>query len=60
LATLADAAWAAPYDAERLEFQIAALTRSLARIPASELRPGCPTHKLLTELASTIKALTRS
>lgn len=58
LAELADAAWAAPYEQDRFELQVAALARSLARMPAAELRPGRPAHSLLTELASTLDALT--
>jgi ParB family chromosome partitioning protein len=59
LAELADAAWAAPYEQDRLEMQVAALARSLSRIPPAELRPGRPAHSLLTELATTLGALTR-
>ena len=40
------------------ELQVAALARSLARMPASELRPGRPAHALLTELAATLGSLT--
>ncbi len=58
LAELADAAWAAPYDQDRFELQVAALARSLARMPGAELRPGRPAHALLTELASTLGTLT--
>ena len=57
LAEIADAAWAAPYDAERLEFQVAALARSLARMPAAERRPGSPAHTLLVQLRDTLNAL---
>lgn len=59
LALMADAAWAAPFDSERLEYQVAALARSLARIPAAELRPGKPAHALLANLSHTLDALTR-
>jgi ParB family chromosome partitioning protein len=58
LAELADAAWAAPYEQDRFELQVGALARSLARMPAAELRPGRPAHTLLTELATTLSALT--
>lgn len=58
LAELADAAWAAPYEQERFELQMAALARSLARMPASELRPGRPARLLLADLAATLSALT--
>jgi hypothetical protein len=57
LAELADAAWAAPFDQERLDFQVAALARSLARIPAAELRAGHPAHALLTQLQRTLGTL---
>ena len=57
LSELADAAWAAPFDPERLEFQIAALARSLARLPAPELRPGKPGHARLSQLRSALDAL---
>ena len=60
LSHMADAAWAAPFDAERLEFQIAALARSLSRMPAAELRSGRPSHMLLVELRNTLRALTNS
>lgn len=59
LASLADAAWAAPFELERLEFQIAALARTLARVPAAELRPGSPVHRQLAHLERTLSALTR-
>ncbi len=58
LAELAEAAWAAPYEQDRFELQVAALARSLARIPAAELRAGRPAHTLLTELAATLGTLT--
>lgn len=58
LADLADAAWAAPYEQDRFELQVGALARSLARMPAAELRPGRPAHTLLAELATTLSALT--
>jgi ParB family chromosome partitioning protein len=58
LAELADAAWAAPYEQERFELQVAALARSLARMPAAELHRGRPAHTLLTELAATLATLT--
>lgn len=58
LTELADAAWAAPYEQDRFELQVAALARTLARMPASELRPGRPAHALLTELAATLGSLT--
>lgn len=57
LAELAGAAWAAPFDPERLDFQIAALARSLARIPAAELRPGRPAHAALSHLRDTLEEL---
>lgn len=57
LAELADTAWAAPFDPERLEFQIAALARSLARIPAAELRSGHPLRDRLVALRSALDAL---
>ncbi len=59
LTQLADAAWAAPFDSERLEFQIAALARSLARIPATELRSDRPANALLNELSAALIALIR-
>jgi len=59
LAELADAAWAASFDPERLEFQIAALARSLARIPAAELRSGQPGHTLLAQLAAALQQMLR-
>jgi ParB family chromosome partitioning protein len=58
LTELADAAWAAPYEHDRFELQVAALARSLARMPAAELRRGRPAHIILTELAATLGALT--
>ncbi len=58
LAELADAAWAAPYEQDRFEFQVAALARSLARLPASELRPGRLAYTTLSELAQTLTILT--
>lgn len=58
LTNAADAAWAAPFDLERLDFQVAAIARSLARIPAAELRPGRPAYALLTELATALAILT--
>lgn len=58
LAEQAEGAWAAPFDPERLDFQVAALARLLARLPAAELRPGRPVHTLLTELTATLNALT--
>ena len=58
LAELADAAWAAPYEQDRFEMQVAALARSLARMPAAELRTGRPAHALLQELAATLGTLT--
>jgi ParB family chromosome partitioning protein len=60
LSELADAAWAAPFDPDRLELQVAALARSLARIPAADLRPGRPAHALLSELAATLATLNKS
>jgi ParB family chromosome partitioning protein len=57
LAEVADAAWAAPYDADRLDYQVAALARSLARIPAAELRPGHAGRTLLTQLQATLSTL---
>lgn len=60
LAELADAAWAAPFEQDRLEFQVAGLARSLARMPAAELRPGRPAYALLTSLARTLDSLTRT
>jgi len=58
LAELADAAWAAPFEQDRFELQVAALARSLARMPAAELRPGRPASMLLNELAATLGSLT--
>lgn len=57
LAELADAAWAAPFDQERLDLQVAALARSLARIPAAELRPGHPAQALLAQLERTLSSM---
>jgi ParB family chromosome partitioning protein len=57
LAELADAAWAAPFDQERLDLQVAALARSLARIPAAELRPGHPAQALLAQLERTLRSI---
>lgn len=57
LSELAEAAWAAPYDQERFEFQVAALARSLARMPSAELRSGRPANTLLIELAATLRSL---
>jgi ParB family chromosome partitioning protein len=57
LAELADAAWAAPFEQERLDLQVAALARSLARIPTAALRPGHPAHTLLTQLQTTLNTL---
>lgn len=57
LAQLADAAWAAPFDEERLDYQVAALARTLARMPASELQPGRKSRNLLDELSEALQAV---
>ncbi|HET9659891.1 MAG TPA: ParB/RepB/Spo0J family partition protein [Thermomicrobiales bacterium] len=57
LVAIADAAWAASFDPERLDFQVAALARSLARLPTAELRFGHPVHTLLTQLQHTLDTL---
>jgi len=58
LAELADAAWAAPYEHDRFEMQVAALARSLARMPAAELHPGRPAHTRLLELDAALRSMT--
>jgi len=46
-----------PYDGERLRSEVLALARSLARTPATELRPGTPVHAALLTLYGTLDAV---
>jgi ParB family transcriptional regulator, chromosome partitioning protein len=56
----ADDAGAPPYDANRLQAEVFALARSLARTPSEELLPGSPAYLALATLASTLEELLRA
>ncbi|MGD9857848.1 MAG: stage 0 sporulation protein J, partial [Planctomycetaceae bacterium] len=57
LAAAAAAAWAAPFDAERLEEQVHGLARTLSRIPAAQLKPGTSSFGYLRALQRALDAL---
>jgi ParB family chromosome partitioning protein len=57
LARAADAASAPPYDPARLQAEILALARSLARIPAAEVRAGGSAYASLAALSGALDAL---
>ena len=57
LAAAATAAWAAPFDAERLEEQIHGLARTLSRIPVTQLKPGTASFAHLRALQKALDSL---
>lgn len=57
LATAAHNAWAAPFDAERLEEQVHGLARTLSRIPVSQLKPGTSSFGHLRALQRALGAI---
>ncbi|CAN5817258.1 hypothetical protein BH24CHL4_BH24CHL4_20740 [soil metagenome] len=57
LAAAAEAAWAAPFDPERLEEQIHGIARTLSRMPAKQLKPGTASFGHLRALHRTLGAL---
>jgi ParB family chromosome partitioning protein len=57
LARSADAAGAAPYERQRLNDEILALARTLARTPEADLRPGGAAYAPLAALYGTLDAL---
>jgi len=46
-----------PYDASRLQAEVLALARTLARMPAGELRPGTPAYAALAALYGALDAV---
>jgi ParB family transcriptional regulator, chromosome partitioning protein len=59
LTKAADEAEAPPYDANRLQNEVFALARTLARTPGEELLPGSPPYLALATLASTLEEILR-
>lgn len=57
LSRAADAAAAPPYDRTRLEAEVLALARTLARTPAADLRPGGAAYGSLVGLAGALDSL---
>jgi ParB family transcriptional regulator, chromosome partitioning protein len=57
LARLSAAAWAAPFDIDRLELQVQALARTLSRASSANLRPGSPAYTLLFALRNSLSAV---
>ncbi len=57
LGRAADAAGAAPYDADRLRSEVLALARTLARAPEADLRPGGVAYGALAALCGALDAL---
>ncbi|MBA3336653.1 MAG: ParB/RepB/Spo0J family partition protein [Chloroflexia bacterium] len=60
LARAADAAAAPPYDPTRLQTEVLALARSLARIPEAEFRPGGGAYSTIVALCGALDAVLTS